>query len=84
MVPDTSAWRDTQAYAYFDDLALDGLAWECLRRNPDYQRDMRQAATQVATGETPASITQTWGLRFRHQTQPLSHFGGHLLVARGQ
>lgn len=52
-MPDTSLWCQESAYDYFDDLPLEGLAWEFLRRNPDYQRDYQSGAPALAD----------WGLR---------------------
>lgn len=33
MKPDTSRWRDQNQYEFYDDLSVEGVAWECLRRN---------------------------------------------------
>lgn len=52
-MPDTSLWCHEHAYDYLDDLCLEGLAREFLRRNTDYQRDFRSGAPNL-----PA-----WGLR---------------------
>ncbi len=53
MTPDTSRWADDDAYAYWDDLTLDGLAWEFLRRNGEYQCDFQSGQLDAAS----------WGLR---------------------
>ncbi|MFG1193465.1 transcriptional regulator domain-containing protein, partial [Xanthobacter flavus] len=37
MKPDTSRWREDASYVYFDTLSVEGLAWECLRRDETYQ-----------------------------------------------
>ena len=37
MKPDTSRWRDQDQYEFYDDLPVEGVAWECLRRNAAYQ-----------------------------------------------
>jgi hypothetical protein len=58
MAPD---WRDAKAYAYFDDLDAPGLAWECLRRNPQY----RDGYPEMKAGAR--SVTE-WGLRFPGQS----------------
>ena len=59
MTLNPSLWNKPGAYDYFDELALDGLAWECLRRNAEYRRDYAAIA-----GNTPAdTIAQHWGLR---------------------
>jgi hypothetical protein len=59
MSPDASRWRSSEAYDYLDDLSAADLAWEYLRRNPDYQRDF-----QTAEGRGDADWTERWGLRF--------------------
>ena len=66
MRPDASHWRSPQAYAYLDDLIASDLAWECLRRNPDYQADF-QAAGQAVADAAPAA---RWGLRFPGRSAP--------------
>ena len=43
MEPDPSQWRSSISYDYFDDLGVPDLAWECLRRNVDYQHDYSKA-----------------------------------------
>jgi len=48
-------WRDESSYDYIEKLDASGLAWECLRRNPNYK-----AAYPTMT-DTEAS---DWGLRF--------------------
>ena len=58
-------WRSPAAYAYLDELNPAGLAWEFLRRNPDYQRDYRAAALDAAgQPEFPEPLILQWGLRF--------------------
>lgn len=60
MSPDASQWRSAQAYDYLDDLSAADLAWEYLRRNPDYQDDF-QTASQ---GPEADRLSARWGLRF--------------------
>ena len=61
-VPD---WRSAAAYAYLNDLNPAELAWEFLRRNPDYQRDYRAAANDGAgQAEFPEPLILRWGLPF--------------------
>lgn len=59
MSPDASRWRSSEAYDYLDELSAADLAWEYLRRNPDYQRDF-----QIAAGGGDLEWTERWGLRF--------------------
>ena len=59
MSPDASRWRSSQAYDYLDELPASDLAWEYLRRNPDYQDDFQVAARQPGQDDRIAR----WGLR---------------------
>jgi len=51
-MPPLREWRSEAAYAYLDDLKPAELAWEFLRRNPNYRRDYHtvvgEAAEQVS------------------------------------
>lgn len=60
MSPDASRWRSPEAYDYLDELPAAELAWECLRRNPEYQKDFAQAQEAAPHGDWSAR----WGLRF--------------------
>lgn len=60
MSPDASSWRSAEAYDYLDDLPAADLAWEYLRRNPDYHGDFQAARGAGDGGERVAR----WGLRF--------------------
>lgn len=53
MMPDTSGWRERSRYDYLDDLSVEGLAWECLRRNEGYQTAY---AELVAEGEEASPL----------------------------
>jgi hypothetical protein len=53
-------WRSPAAYEYAKRLESDGLAWEFLRRNPDYRADYR-AAPDDDGADARAAV---WGLRF--------------------
>lgn len=52
-------WRDASAYSTLQTLSASDLAWECLRRNPDY----RAAYARLQSGETIDAAA--WGVRFR-------------------
>lgn len=69
MAIDTSRWRSSSAYDYIDDLTPPQLAWECLRRNPDYQQDYARLAgrSQVSDAERE-EVCRKWGLRFPDPT----------------
>lgn len=60
MSPDASRWRSADAYDYLDELSAADLAWEYLRRNPDYQNDFETASQ----GRGPDALGARWGLRF--------------------
>ncbi|WP_232793196.1 transcriptional regulator domain-containing protein [Caulobacter hibisci] len=60
MSPDASRWRSAQAYDYVDELSAADLAWEYLRRNPDYQSDFQAPRQASGQSDWPAR----WGLRF--------------------
>jgi hypothetical protein len=68
VLPDVASWREASAYDYWDDLAPEGLAWEFLRRNPDYQ---------LAFAEGTADAAE-WGLRALHNpTMSAEHTSVH-------
>lgn len=48
-------WRPSAAYIYTLHLDGPGLAWEYLRRHPNYQRDWQQ-------NEAASAVAQRWGL----------------------
>lgn len=54
-------WRDPADYADLARLDLASLAWEFLRRNPQYRAE--QAARTEDSGDGPAAAAR-WGLRF--------------------
>ncbi|MFG1379450.1 transcriptional regulator domain-containing protein [Xanthobacter autotrophicus] len=69
MKPDTSRWRDSRTYDYFDDLSVEGLAWECLRRDPSYQQAYRDLVdAERADAPLPAESEHLWGLRCPRET----------------
>lgn len=75
-----SDWRSEAAYDYIDQLTPSDLAWEFLRRNPEY----RSAYTQlVATGqistEDAAAFARHWGLHFRRRSTRQRPFSADIL-----
>lgn len=83
MRPDTSRWRDRRSYDFFDRLNVEGLAWECLRRDEHYQLRYRDLVRRKLEMEPLAQEDERrWGLRFRRQTVALSHNATGILVAR--
>ena len=61
MKPDTSQWHDPQAYAFVEAAAADVIAWEFLRRNPQYQQDFAAPSSAKAM----RALRKRWGLQFR-------------------
>lgn len=80
-------WRDEKAYDELERLDRRGFAWEYLRRNPDYRRQLRSGgdvATRVIDGvsvlrTTAVTIPPIWGLRFRGIAGHRYPFGKDLL-----
>jgi hypothetical protein len=68
-------WQDNGAYDYTAHLTSRGWAWEFLRRNPDFCRDLLHALRYTARSEVRADIflirlpprsvdLSRWGLLF--------------------
>lgn len=81
MKPDISTWRDRERYDYLGALTPEGLAWECLRRNDQYQEEYRRLVSprEDASPLTPAQ-QERWGLRFRGATRAFGPGTRRLLV----
>jgi Family of unknown function (DUF6499) len=58
-------WRSGAAYDGLNEVSLKGLAWEYLRRNPDYVADYERLAGAAGNSETSVEILKPRGLRFR-------------------
>src|SRR5271167_142509 len=59
-MPRTTDWRSQHAVDALLELDRAGLAWEFLRRNPDYREDFRQTLQRIASGEISeeAAVTE--------------------------
>jgi hypothetical protein len=55
-------WRSASGYDRAQDAEITGFAWECLRRNQNYQRDRRGISP---TSTVSDEFRQRWGLCFR-------------------
>ncbi|WP_372090768.1 transcriptional regulator domain-containing protein [Tistrella mobilis] len=70
------SWRSEAAYDYIDQLTTSELAWEFLRRNPDYRRSFQELLSSGRlSDETATAFAQQWGLCFRirskhHRARP--------------
>jgi hypothetical protein len=82
MTPDIEKWQSSITYDYMDVADVDALAWECLRRNREYQSDFAKItkAGSNIDKETEA-IGNRWGLRFPCPTKPQRTGTGSFLDA---
>jgi hypothetical protein len=74
MSANTSRWRLAANYDYIDDLDASELAWECLRRNRDYQSDfaaIEQGSEEA--GRLTEMARQRWRLHSPRQPKPQRH-----------
>lgn len=82
MRPDTSRWREPASYAYFDELSVEGLAWECLRRDTSYQEHYQSLVKAGTDAEPlPREVEQRVGLRFRRPARAVRLGAGRPVVA---
>ena len=84
MGPDTSKWRNQESYDFYDELSVEGIAWECLRRDLDYQASFADIVTKRAERAPFEEEAQhRWGLRFSCRPGALhSRSTGDLVTAR--
>ena len=76
-MPRTTDWRSQDAGDALKELDRAGLAWEFLRRNPEYREDYRRALERIAAGAITeeaamAPISRRWGLSFRPRSRRAS------------
>ena len=76
MVAETD-WRDATNYQYLIDLTPSELAWEFLRRNPEYEREV--AMFDSADEHAATALTAHWGLRFPDTAKRIRRRRTHLL-----
>ena len=69
-------WRNGPAYDYVDEIGVEKIAHEFLRRNDEYAADYAMLRTEPADTRPPAALAR-WGLRFRgrstHPRRPNDH-----------
>jgi hypothetical protein len=66
------SWRSEAAYDYIDQLTTSDLAWEFLRRNPDYRIAFQELLSSGRlSDETATLFAERWGLYFR--SRPTHH-----------
>ena len=86
-MPRTTDWRSQDAVDALLQLDRAGLAWEFLRRNPDYREDFRQTLQRIASGEISEEAAMTefsrrWGLSFRPRSRLVGEGESDDLAAR--
>jgi hypothetical protein len=72
-------WRRPETYETLRNLDATGLAWEFLRRNPDYQRDYVRSNNTAIPIEQPPEVRH-WGLSFPCRSQAFSPRASRVLV----
>jgi hypothetical protein len=73
-MPRTTDWRSQDAVDALLELDRAGLAWEFLRRNPDYRDDFRQTSQRIALNEISeegamTEFSRRWGVSFRPRSR---------------
>ncbi|MFB9264937.1 transcriptional regulator domain-containing protein [Bradyrhizobium erythrophlei] len=58
-------WRSEQAYPDAKTTETVDLAWECLRRHREYQRDYKLLVRSDRSSATADHFRRKWGLSFR-------------------
>lgn len=72
-MPEQGTWRISTAYDYVNELDAPDLAWEFLRRNPEYQHDYSQLkGKDPGEGKAESALSNKWGLSFRGEPRPPS------------
>ena len=56
-------WRSPEAYSKVQNADPTGLAWECLRRNPEYRKNYHALENPLEAAS--AEFRNKWGLSFR-------------------
>ncbi len=70
-MPEQGTWRISAAYDYVSDLDTPDLAWEFLRRNPEYQQDYKRLKEHgLDEDKARAALGDKWGLSFRCRPRP--------------
>ena len=57
-------WRNGPAYDYLDEIGVEKIAHEFLRRNDEYAADYALLSDEPADEQPPPALAR-WGLRFR-------------------
>jgi Family of unknown function (DUF6499) len=73
-MPPASNWRSSATYEYVNELDPAEFAWEFLRRNPEYQRDVRTIRREPSPDDDTEASARLWGLRFRGRPEYASGY----------
>ncbi|WP_442868799.1 transcriptional regulator domain-containing protein [Bradyrhizobium sp. CCBAU 21362] len=57
-------WRSEEAYSDLKKVEAADVAWEWLRRDPDYQEDYRRLSRRQRSSATTGRLRRKWGLSF--------------------
>lgn len=77
-------WRSEERYSGLSGASPSDLAWEFLRRNPDYQRDFESVGSRRAFSAEPGTKVdpiRRWGLTFSGRPGAVGGRAGDLLAA---
>lgn len=70
-MPEQGTWRISTAYDYVNELDAPDLAWEFLRRNPEYQQDYNRLKQRgLREDQAAGALSAKWGLSFRGRSRP--------------
>ena len=86
LAPAGNNWRNASEYDYFDDLTSEQVAFEFLRRNPEYDvayNEHRNEPTGTSSSRS-ALFAAHWGLRFRGRSAAPQRPGADHLAAPAQ
>lgn len=61
-MPDLN-WMSPTAYDLTQNAEMTGIAWECLRRDPEFEQDCRD--TPIRSSAASQEFRSKWGLVFR-------------------
>lgn len=77
-MPNTQDWMANAAYLYILFLDRPAVAWEHLRRNPDYRNDWLRFGTRRRSSSPGRALK--WGLRFLRESRPRCPRGAAVLA----
>jgi hypothetical protein len=58
-------WRSEQDYGNFEKAETADIAWEWLRRDRDYEQDVKDLTATARSNGAPSQFRKKWGLSFR-------------------